>query len=101
MEITIRHTEDCPHVEVAEERVREALRRASRDATLRRELVRTPEEAERLSFTGSPTILVDGNDPFADPSSVAALACRMYASPKGAEGAPTVEELERALAGRS
>ena len=29
------------------------------------ELVATPEDAERLRFVGSPTVLVDGRDPFA------------------------------------
>ncbi len=89
MDITIRHTEDCPNVAVAEERVREALRKSGREATIRRQVVRTLAEAEDLGFAGSPTILFDGRDPFADPAAPAALACRT--------APPSLEQLEQAI----
>ncbi|MBT2415677.1 hypothetical protein J7I94_34990 [Streptomyces sp. ISL-12] len=40
-------------------------------------------EAERLGFTGSPAILVDGQDPFTEPGRVAGLTCRVYRTPDG------------------
>ena len=49
------------------ERLREALRvegMASVEPIL--EFVETPEDAERLRFIGSPTLLVQGRDPFAE-----------------------------------
>jgi hypothetical protein len=58
---------------------------------VRREIVRTAREAERLGFAGSPTILVDGIDPFADPGASTGLACRI-------EVVPSVDEIERAIA---
>lgn len=55
--------------------------------------VPTPEDAERLGFRGSPTILIDGEDPFADEAAPVGLACRVFATPDGLRGAPTVEQL--------
>lgn len=44
------------------------------DQPIRRQRVETPEEAERVGFGGSPTILVDGIDPFPDPAGPAGYA---------------------------
>ena len=57
----------------------------------------TPEEAERLAFIGSPTILVDGRDPFASGNEPSALACRVFTTPDGRAGCPTVEQLVEVL----
>ena len=53
----------------------------------------TPEEAEAVRFRGSPTILVNGQDPFADPDAPVGLSCRVYRTDAGLAGAPTVEQL--------
>ena len=36
-----------------------------------------PEDSEASQFRGSPTVVVDVLDPFADPSSPVGLACRL------------------------
>lgn len=56
-----------------------------------------PEDATRLRFRGSPTILIDGADPFADKTSPVGLACRVLPTPDGLRGAPTVEQLVKVL----
>ena len=50
---------------------------------LRRELVDTVEEAERVGFLGSPTILIDGTDPFDAPGATPGLSCRLYRTDTG------------------
>ena len=62
------------------------------------ERVTSVEQAEALGFRGSPTILIDGTDPFADPASPLGLACRVYRTACGAQPAPTVEQLPAVLA---
>lgn len=59
--------------------------------------VETQQEADQLGFTGSPTLWLDGADPFAQPDAVPALACRVYAAPEGLAGSPTVDQLANAL----
>jgi hypothetical protein len=56
-------------------------------------LVSTPEEAEAAGFRGSPTVLVNGHDPFAEPDGPAGLCCRVFRTDAGLAGAPTVEQL--------
>jgi hypothetical protein len=58
-----------------------------------RRLVVTPEQAEAARFPGSPTVLVNGRDPFADPAAPVGLSCRVYGTADGLAGAPTVEQL--------
>jgi hypothetical protein len=64
------------------------------------ELVRveTPADAERWQFRGSPTVLIDGSDPFFDVSTPVGLTCRVYRTPAGLAGAPTTDQLESAVA---
>jgi hypothetical protein len=56
-------------------------------------LVSTPEEAQAAGFRGSPTVLVNGQDPFADPDAPVGLSCRVFRTEAGLAGAPTVEQL--------
>lgn len=96
MEITLQYFDDCPNWRVAEVRIRQALRDLGRpDEPILHQRVESPEEAEQVGFGGSPTILVDGVDPFPDPSGPAGYACRVY----GGDAAPTVAQLRQALGG--
>lgn len=85
---------DCPNWQLADERLRDALARAGRDdVRVEHRQVTTPEQAEATGFRGSPTILVDGRDPFADPGAPVGLSCRVFRTAAGPSGAPTVEQL--------
>lgn len=55
--------------------------------------VTTPEQAEASGFRGSPTVLIDGRDPFTDPVALAGMSCRVFRSEAGLAGAPSVEQL--------
>lgn len=68
------------------------------DIDVRLRAVRTDAEAAEPVFTGSPTILINGADPFAHSHSVVGLSCRLYANPAGISGSPSVEQLITALA---
>jgi len=100
--IVIRYFDGCPHWRLAAERVRDALQLAGlTDATVEHEPVETMEDAIRTGFRGSPTILVDGTDPWAEGDAPIGLACRIYRTEAGPQGAPTVAELRAVLAGTS
>ena len=84
----------CPNVRLADERLREALVLAGRDdVRVEHRLMTTAEEAAAAGFRGSPTVLIDGRDPFADPHAAAGLSCRVYRTEAGLTGAPSVEQL--------
>jgi hypothetical protein len=100
MEVTLLYFEDCPHWRTAEQRLAEAVAQSGRpDVVLRRQEVRTAHEAEQLGLRGSPTVLVDGRDPFPAPDPSPGLACRLYRGGAATEGAPSVEELVAVLSG--
>jgi hypothetical protein len=95
--ITLLHVADCPNLSVARDRVVEAAERAGVGVRVEERLVHGLSDAAELGFTGSPTILVDGVDPFADMDLVPSMACRLYGTDEGVQGAPSVEALVRAL----
>ena len=89
----------CPNWQETDGRLREVLSLLDIDATVMLVEVTTPEDAERLRFRGSPTVLVDGGDPFADESAPVGLSCRVFRTPDGLRGAPTVDQLVEVLRG--
>jgi hypothetical protein len=98
MKIRLRYFEGCPHWQTAHDRVREALRaEGMADVEPVLERVETAEDAERLQFIGSPTILVDGRDPFVGAEAAFGLTCRVYQTPQGLAGSPTADQLRAAL----
>ena len=97
MDITLLYFDDCPNWRIADERL-SVIAAERADLQVTRHLVDTPEEAERVGFHGSPSILVDGVDLFAEPDAGVGLSCRVYRTPDGLAGAPTVEQLRAALA---
>jgi hypothetical protein len=97
--IELLYFEGCPHSTIAEERLRTALYRLGRaDTPVVKVAVEDPDHAERLGFTGSPTVRVDGHDPFATGTETVAFACRVYATPHGYSGSPTVQQFMDVLA---
>ena len=97
MDLTLRYFDGCPNWITADERLKDALRVTGVTATVNYETVETPGDAERTGFRGSPTILIDGEDPFADQAGRVGLTCRMYRTEQGPEGAPSLEQLVVAI----
>jgi hypothetical protein len=98
MRVSLLYFDGCPNRHVTDERIREALVAVGHgDAGVEHRQVSTPEEAERLGFRGSPTVLVNGRDPFLDQDIPVSLSCRIYRTPEGLTGSPTVEQLVEAL----
>jgi hypothetical protein len=88
----------CPNWHLARERLKEALvivGRPELDVSLRS--VETDEEAQALRFAGSPTVRVNGRDPFLSSIQAYGLSCRVYATPDGHAGVPTVGQLIEVL----
>lgn len=99
MDIALLYFDDCPNWKIADERL-VAIAAERPDLTVSRHLVDTLEEAERVGFHGSPSILVNGVDVFAEPDAGVGLSCRVYRTPDGPAGAPTIEQLRAALVGQ-
>lgn len=97
MDVTLLYFDGCPSWQVADERLRTLGGELGFDVGRRK--VDTPEAAEALQFRGSPTVLVDGRDPFARGDEPVGLSCRIYQTPDGPAGAPTMDQLREVLGG--
>ncbi len=95
MQITLLYFDGCPHWEIADRRLAQ-LASERPDIHVTRQRVESADEAERIAFHGSPSILVDGVDAFSAPGAPVGLTCRLYTTPEGPAGAPTLDQL-RAL----
>ncbi|MET8699650.1 thioredoxin family protein [Kitasatospora sp. NPDC004723] len=98
MRITVLTVAGCPNARPAVELVEAALE--GREAEVELVEVRDEAEAVERGMYGSPTVLVDGTDPFAPPGAVPSLSCRLYRGADGTvSGVPGEAALRRVLAG--
>lgn len=93
--------ENCPNAGLTVERLRQALdEHGSTDVEVELQVV-APGTRPPESFAGSPTILLDGVDPFASVASGASdVACRVYQANVREQGAPSLNALRQAVSRR-
>lgn len=98
MRIVLQYFDGCPNWVEADSLLHEALAAVgAADATVERQRIETDAEAIAVGFIGSPTILLDGQDPFGVEGAEPGLACRIYSTPSGLRGSPTLDQLVAAL----
>ncbi len=100
MRVTLQYFDGCPNWQTAHADL-DALAAEGLDFQLELELVDTVERAEDIGFRGSPTLLVDGIDHFADPEAPVGLSCRVYRTDRGFAGSPSRNQLRAHLSGGS
>ncbi len=93
MEIKILYIDDCPSWRDGLKNLKAALKTEGLKAAIR--LIKVPDDAAaaRLQFLGSPSFWVNGADLWPEARKRYNLNCRVYATPQGLKGAPTVEML--------
>jgi hypothetical protein len=98
VKVTIQYSDSCPHWQLAEHRVRQALQDLGRhDVTIERQHVDSHAEAQTRVFHGSPTLLIDGRDFFGGERLPVVLTCRVYETEFGPDSAPSVAQLRHVL----
>ncbi len=96
MDVTLFYFEDCPSWQEASIHL-ETLAEESSSLVIHYQVVDTDEAAQQHRFCGSPSIHANGHDVFADPGAPVGLSCRIYQTPDGPAGSPTLGQLRRAL----
>jgi len=98
MELILLTVPDCPNARTFGERLAAALADHP-DVTVTRQEIADEATAAVAGMHGSPTLLINGTDPFAMPGQATSLSCRIYRDDSGRVGpAPSVEALRRAIA---
>lgn len=98
MNVTLLYFDDCPNWLEADGHLR-TLASEYPEMIIERRLVETVEDAETTRFHGSPSIIVNGVDPFAEEDAPVGLSCRMYQTSNGPAGSPTLDQLRDAIFG--
>lgn len=102
MEVSVLHIDDCPNWVEAGSRLRTALNNVgASDTEVSFVTLHTREDASRVPFAGSPTILVDGEDLFPSNGGTTDLACRVYQTDGRLAGLPSLGDIETALRQRN
>jgi hypothetical protein len=98
MRLMILHVRDCPNVATLRNRLSEVIAGRGDVEFVERRVVDSEDVARKLGMTGSPTLLVDGRDPFDESGRSPGLSCRLYRDENGdIVGAPSVAQLRRVL----
>jgi hypothetical protein len=97
MEIDLLHFDGCPSWQRGLENLKAALKDEGMDAEIHLVRVEDNAEAARLKFLGSPSFRVNGTDLWPEKRKRYDLSCRVYTTPQGLRGVPTVEMLREKL----
>lgn len=95
MDVTLLYFDGCPNWR-ATARILDDIS-AELGLEVSKVLVADATDAAERRFRGSPTVLIDGVDPFADEDGPIGFACRIYSTPQGLRGSPTADMLRAAL----
>jgi hypothetical protein len=96
--LEVLHVPDCPNLPPMLARLEEVT-----DLPVVTRIVASEPEAAQLGMAGSPTLLIDGVDPFAASGACDyGVSCRLYRDPEGhLVAAPSVEQLRDAIGAAS
>jgi hypothetical protein len=95
--ITLQYFDGCPNWRQVEKDVSEAVDALGVDAEIAYDTIESQGRAEEVGFRGSPTILISGRDPFADPDAPVGLSCRVFRTGERPSGSPGVDALRQVL----
>jgi hypothetical protein len=94
MQVTIQYFEGDPNWPTARDRVRDVLDgQGLEGVAIALQRIETSAQAHEFRFRGSPTILVDGVDPFDSEESGYGLMSRIYRTEDGIDGSPSKRQL--------
>ena len=88
--------EGCPHWHETADHL-EVLRQIRGDFEVRFIEVTTPEAADEWRFHGSPSVAINGVDPFSGPADPVGRTCRTYSTDQGVAGSPTRDQLSQVI----
>ncbi len=97
MKIDLLYIDDCPSWQAGLENLEAALKAEGLEAEIHLVRVADNGEAARLKFLGSPSFCVAGIDLWPDERKHHNLNCRVYTTPQGLKGVPTVDMLREKL----
>jgi hypothetical protein len=97
MHLTVLEVPGCPNAPVLQNRL-EAVLEDWPGISVSHEVISEDGPAAMWGMHGSPTLLIDGVDPFAEPGQSPSMSCRLYRDENGQpSGAPSIGQLRQAI----
>jgi hypothetical protein len=97
MQLTVLAAPGCPNAPVLQDRL-EAVTDDRPGVSVSHKVISDEGEAARLGMHGSPTLLIDGVHPFAEPGQAPNMSCRLYRDENGQlSGAPSLSQLRQVI----
>lgn len=98
MDVEVLVVADCPNEDAAVRLLQRALDDVGLNSVpVRTRTISSEQDAAELGFIGSPTVHIDGTDPFDVQGIAPGLACRTYIEHGARSGLPDLTELRQAL----
>jgi hypothetical protein len=97
MQLTVLAVPGCPNAPVLRDRLA-AVVDGRAGVSVSHQVISDEGEAARWGMHGSPMLLIDGVDPFAEPGQAPSMSCRLYCDENGQlSGAPSAGQLRQAI----
>ena len=97
MHLTVLAEPGCPNAPVLKDRL-SAVLDGRAGISLSQKVISDAGEAARWGMRGSPTLVIDGVDSFAEPGQAPSMSCRLYHDENGqTSGAPSIGQLRQAI----
>ena len=97
MKIELLYFDGCPSWQTGLQNLKSALQLEGIEAEVNLINVQDEADAIRLEFLGSPSFRVNNVELWTEARETFALSCRVYPTPEGIKGWPTVEMLREKL----
>lgn len=97
LQIKLLYFDGCPAWQPAFENLKMAIAAEKIAAEISLVKIESAKQAQQERFLGSPSFLVNGVDLWPEKRNQYSLSCRIYLTPTGLRGAPSIEMLRKRL----
>ena len=97
MQIELLYFDGCPSWQAGLDNLKAALEAEEMVAYILLIKIADDDDAARLKFLGSPSFCINGMDWWPEEREQYNLSCRVYLTPQGMKGVPTVDMLRKKL----
>ena len=97
VKIQLLYFEDCQSWRNGLENLKTALQKEQLDHFVELIMIKDDSDAARLKFLGSPSFRINNQDLWPEERGTYSLSCRVYITPEGMKGWPSMEMLRERL----
>jgi hypothetical protein len=97
MKVELLYFDGCPSWQSGLQNLHSALQANGLDVSVKLVQVLDNDDAARKKFLGSPSFRINGTDLWGEEREVYSMSCRVYATPEGIKGSPTISMLQDAI----